>query len=198
MQRTKSKTDLDAAISIKSELCSSNGTPAHSDDENTSNDATQPRSTYPWLTGKKGFSWAKYLSHINGKAAPVKLFKDPFPYTKNGFKVGMKLEGIDPQRPSNYCVLTVAEVLGYRIRLHFDGYLDRHDFWQNADSLNIFPVGWCDKNNHKLHPPKGYTFSSFNWTSYLKTCKAQAAPRPLFLNRPENVSNIHKYIYFAL
>lgn len=29
---------------------------------------------------------------------------------KNGFKQGMKLEGIDPQHPSMYFVLTVAEV----------------------------------------------------------------------------------------
>lgn len=29
---------------------------------------------------------------------------------KNGFKVGMKLEGIDPQHPSMYFILTVAEV----------------------------------------------------------------------------------------
>lgn len=32
------------------------------------------------------------------------------PTVKNGFKQGMKLEGIDPQHPSMYFVLTVAEV----------------------------------------------------------------------------------------
>lgn len=42
----------------------------------------------------------------------MKLFKDAFPYSKNNFKVGMKLEGIDPNHPSQYCVLTVAEVVG--------------------------------------------------------------------------------------
>lgn len=67
---------------------------------------------YPWQTGKLGFSWSKYLEHCKAKAAPVKLFKDPFPYAKNHFKVGMKLEGIDPEHPSRYCVLTVVEVVG--------------------------------------------------------------------------------------
>lgn len=33
-----------------------------------------------------------------------------FPYNKNTFKVGMKLEGVDPEHQSMYCVLTVAEV----------------------------------------------------------------------------------------
>ncbi|PNF43858.1 hypothetical protein B7P43_G04227 [Cryptotermes secundus] len=144
-------------------------------------DASKPR--LPWQTGKSGFSWAKYLEHCKARAAPIKLFKDPFPYSKNGFKVGMKMEGIDPEHPSYYCVLTVADVQGYRIRLHFDGYSDNYDFWVNADSMDIFPAGWCEKNNHRLHPPRGYTLTTFNWSSYLKHCRAQAAPRNLFANK---------------
>lgn len=107
----------------------------------------------------------------------------------------MKLEGIDPQHPSMYFVLTVAEVsrtsvstasgslfriiymysqnalgesfrqvspphvitqvCGYRLRLHFDGYSDCHDFWVNANSPDIHPAGWCESTGHKLHTPKG-------------------------------------------
>ncbi len=33
-----------------------------------------------------------------------------FPQSRNGFKVGMKLEGLDPSHPALFCVLTVAEV----------------------------------------------------------------------------------------
>jgi len=76
---------------------------------------------------------------------------------------------------------------GYRIRLHFDGYSDNYDFWVNADSMDIFPAGWCEKNNHRLHPPRGYTPASFNWSSYLKQCRAQAAPRNLFANKTGSV-----------
>ena len=78
-----------------------------------------------------------------------------FPIGKNGFKTGMKLEGIDPKHPSLFCVLTVAEVRGSRLRLHFDGYSEGYDFWTNADSLDIQPAGWCEKTNHKLQYPKG-------------------------------------------
>ena len=67
----------------------------------------------------------------------------------------MKLEGIDPRHPSLYCVLSVAEVKGYRLRLHFDGYSECYDFWTNADSPFIFPAGWAEKNGKKLQPPKG-------------------------------------------
>ncbi|KAJ8682856.1 hypothetical protein QAD02_018648 [Eretmocerus hayati] len=140
-------------------------------------------SKHPWQTGKLGFSWAKYLEHTKSKAAPVKLFKDPFPYSRNNFKVGMKLEGIDPNHPAHYCVLTVAEVVGYRIRLHFDGYPENYDFWVNADSMDIFPVGWAEKSGHKLDPPKGYVQNNFSWNAYLKSCRATAAPKTLFTNK---------------
>lgn len=58
--------------------------------------------------------WSSYLHKVcnKAKAAPVKLFKDPFPYGKNGFKVGMKLEGIDPEHQAIISVLTVAQVKG--------------------------------------------------------------------------------------
>ncbi|KAM5228437.1 lethal(3)malignant brain tumor-like protein 3 isoform 2-T2 [Ctenodactylus gundi] len=135
--------------------------------------------------GKKAWCWASYLEEEKAVAVPTKLFKEcqSFPYNKNGFKVGMKLEGVDPEHQSVYCVLTVAEVCGYRIKLHFDGYSDCYDFWVNADALDIHPVGWCEKTGHKLHPPKGYKEEEFNWQTYLKTCKAQAAPKSLFENQ---------------
>uniref|UniRef100_A0A8D0GUH7 L3MBTL histone methyl-lysine binding protein 3 n=1 Tax=Sphenodon punctatus TaxID=8508 RepID=A0A8D0GUH7_SPHPU len=114
---------------------------------------------------------------------PFSFQYQSFPYNKNGFKIGMKLEGVDPEHQSIYCILTVAEVCGYRIKLHFDGYSDYYDFWVNADSSDIHPVGWCEKTGHKLHPPKGYKEDEFNWPSYLKTCKAQAAPKSLFENQ---------------
>ncbi|XP_022916154.1 lethal(3)malignant brain tumor-like protein 4 isoform X2 [Onthophagus taurus] len=154
-------------------------------DEDTSNDNSQDKFNYPWTCSKKGFSWAKYLMHVGAKGAPVKLFKDPFPYARNSFRPGMKLEGIDPQHPSYFCILTVAEVIGYRMRLHFDGYPDNYDFWTNADSMNIFPAGWCEKYGHTLHPPPRLT-EEFNWNNYLKITRSTAAPKQLFSNRVGN------------
>ncbi|MGH0155741.1 UNVERIFIED_CONTAM: hypothetical protein FKN15_032839 [Acipenser sinensis] len=111
-----------------------------------------------------------------------------FPANKNGFKVGMRLEGIDPLHPSMLCVLSVAEVLGYRIRLHFDGFSECYDFWANADSPDIHPVGWCTMTGHKLQPPKAYTEDGFDWESYLTACNVQAAPKNLFKNQNTTVT----------
>ncbi|XP_071451678.1 lethal(3)malignant brain tumor-like protein 3 isoform X2 [Hetaerina americana] len=189
-------------------------TPINSEEDNTSNDALPPdhrtkgeignassiasSNRVPWKVGKNGFSWAKYLDHCKAKAAPQYLFRDIYPCAKNSFKAGMKLEGIDPEHPSLFCVLTVAQVRGYRMRLHFDGYPDIHDFWTNSDSPDLFPAGWCEKNGHRLQPPKGYSMGlvgsenasdgpCFNWASYLKQCRAQAAPRHLFAKKAYSI-----------
>lgn len=143
---------------------------------------------YPWMCGKNGFSWMCYLDICKAKPAPVKLFKNPFPYNRNGFKVGMRLEAIDPQHPSIFCVVSVAEVQGYRMRLHFDEYPDIFDYWVNADSIDIFPPGWCEKNGRPLRPPVSYTVTNFNWPTYLKQMRAVAAPRHLFPHVTTTVS----------
>lgn len=55
----------------------------------------------------------------------------------------------------NDCKHSILQVCGYRLRLHFDGYLSCYDFWTNAGSPDIHPVGWCEKTKHELHIPKG-------------------------------------------
>ncbi|XP_054638900.1 lethal(3)malignant brain tumor-like protein 4 isoform X2 [Dunckerocampus dactyliophorus] len=131
---------------------------------------------------KRAWSWPAYLEEEKAVAAPVKLFKEhqSFPQSRNSFKMGMKLEGLDPCHPSLFCVLTVAEIQGYRVRLHFDGYPECYDFWANADSWDLKPAGWCEKNGHKLLLPKDFKDREFNWSMYVKNCRAQLAPKHLF------------------
>ncbi|XP_016142481.1 lethal(3)malignant brain tumor-like protein 3 [Sinocyclocheilus grahami] len=116
------------------------------------------------LVKKKTWSWSAYLEEERAITAPLKLFKEhqSFPQSRNGFKVGMKLEGLDPSHPAFFCVLTVAEVQGYRIRLHFDGYPECYDFWVNADSWDVKPPGWCEKTGLKLLLPKGIHFDGWS------------------------------------
>ncbi|CAB1336256.1 unnamed protein product [Coregonus sp. 'balchen'] len=116
------------------------------------------------------WTWGQYLEETKAVAAPAKLFQESqrVPQCKSSFRQGMKLEGIDPQHPSMYFVLSVAEVCGYRLRLHFDGYSDCHDFWVNANCPDIHPAGWCCKEEE------------FSWASYLRMSKAQVAPKEVF------------------
>ncbi|KAL7374034.1 hypothetical protein ABVT39_020583 [Epinephelus coioides] len=134
---------------------------------------------------RRSWSWQQYLNEQKAEAAPLLLFtqSQSFPSWRTGFKVGMKLEGIDPLHPSMFCVLTVAEVIGFRLRLHIDGYSECYDFWVNADSADIRPTGWCQENNRKLHPPKGHSETDFDWEVYLQSTGSHAAPPTLFTCR---------------
>ncbi|XP_050692187.1 lethal(3)malignant brain tumor-like protein 3 [Eriocheir sinensis] len=164
----------------------SDGEEAGSGEEEDKEEEGGSRFQHPWQDGKSSFSWVKYLEHCGrakglAKAAPLKLWPEPFPFGRNLFRTGMKLEAIDPAHQSLFCVMTVAEVIGHRLRLHFDGYSEQHDFWLNADSPNMFPAGWCEKNGRQLEPPLGVL--GFSWKAYLEHCKAQTAPRQAFTGR---------------
>ncbi|XP_068096309.1 lethal(3)malignant brain tumor-like protein 2 [Hyperolius riggenbachi] len=106
------------------------------------------------------------------------------------FEVGMKLEAIDPLNLGNICAATVCKVLmeGY-LMVAMDSSLstDGSDwFCYHATSNSIFPVGFCEKNNIELTPPKGYTKDNFSWESYLKKTNSKAAPALLFSTECSN------------
>ncbi|XP_031224514.1 lethal(3)malignant brain tumor-like protein 4 isoform X2 [Mastomys coucha] len=164
------------------------GRTGQTEEEKKPGEGAVPSSQESSVTTQETWSWEQYLREENAVAAPVELFsKDQsFPEHENGFQVGMRLEGIDARRPSVFCVLSVAEVCGYRLRLHFDGYLSCYDFWTNAGSPDIHPVGWCQKTKHELHVPRDYRKDKFVWMDYLKACRLQNAPKKLFRNRSSN------------
>lgn len=67
----------------------------------------------------------------------------------------MKLEAIDKKSTSQTCVASVADVLGDRILVHFDGWEDIYDYWCDLSSPYIHPVGWCQEMGKPLSPPNG-------------------------------------------
>lgn len=136
------------------------------------------------------FDWEKYLGkeRLAQTAAALNLFINPFPSSPNRFKTGMKLEAIDPNNHSLFCVCTIVEVRGFRIKLKFDGYSIDYDFWVNADSIDIFPPDWCRRTNRKLVPPIKFPGDIFNWTDYLKQTNSVGAPREFFTHLNSSVS----------
>lgn len=152
------------------------------------------KKTMPVYTTK--FDWESYLAKWKATRnsalypAPLKFFFNPIPKYTNPFEIGHKLEAIDPLNCSKFCVCSVVEVCGFRIKLHMDGYNQIYDFWVNANSTEIFPVGWCDKSARKLHLPFGSSANSkFSWTEYLRTTKSVAAPEKCFPHMQTLVSS---------
>lgn len=105
------------------------------------------------------------------------------PPTDMKFKVGMKLEAIDPLNLSTVCVATVTRVLRNNyLMIGIDGMMAANGsdwFCYHASSPCIFPVGFCELNNITLTPPRGYR-GEFKWSEYLKQTKSTAAPVGLF------------------
>ncbi|XP_074058734.1 lethal(3)malignant brain tumor-like protein 4 isoform X2 [Macrotis lagotis] len=171
-------------VDSKDHLTQEKGREQVKDDKNQKNGLTTSCHV-SFAAGWETWSWDQYLKEQNAIAAPAQLFSrdQSFPEHENGFQIGMRLEGIDPQDPSKFFVLSVAEVCGYRLRLHFDGYLSCYDFWTNAGSPDIHPMGWCERTKHELHIPKGYRKDKVTCMDNLKTSKLQNAPKKLFLSR---------------
>lgn len=155
-----------------------------------------------------GFSWSDYIKrHANRERSgdfqpiietPLNFFNSPFPCSFNHFVVGHKLEAIDPQNCELFCVCTVVEKIGFRIKLHFDGYDSAYDFWVNADSNCIFPVGWCNKTARELSLPYRRLIdkrsSAFDWSEYLTVVQALPAPRSCFSHLNSTVSSIFFFV----
>ncbi|XP_056647986.1 polycomb protein Sfmbt isoform X1 [Diorhabda sublineata] len=105
--------------------------------------------------------------------------------TQSGFTIGMKLEATDPLNLSSICVATVMDVLNYgyiMIRIDtYDSDVTGADwFCYHAKSPCIFPVGFCEKHDIPLTPPKGYDATTFNWRTYLIQTNNRPADPSLF------------------
>lgn len=78
----------------------------------------------------------------------------------------MKLEAVDRRHSSHtLCVATVANVIGSRFLVHFDGWDSIYDYWADPSCPYVHPVGWAQEHNTTLTPPCGKKqkkiFSSF-------------------------------------
>ena len=81
------------------------------DQESEGGDKLPFDSPHPWLDSQRGFSWSRYLECTNSRAAPPKLFIEAYPNRENSFRIGHKLEAIDPEHPAVICVATIGNFL---------------------------------------------------------------------------------------
>ncbi|KAH8295489.1 hypothetical protein KR018_012251 [Drosophila ironensis] len=132
------------------------------------------------------FDWDAYLEETGSDAAPAECFKQAQNPPNNDFKIGMKLEALDPRNVTSTCIATVVGVLGSRLRLRLDGSDSQNDFWRLVDSNEIHAIGHCEKNGGMLQPPLGFRMNASSWPGYL--CKilnnAMVAPEDIFQPEP--------------
>lgn len=132
------------------------------------------------------FDWDEYLRETSSVPAPSDCFKQASLPPQNDFKIGMKLEALDPRNLTSTCIGTVVGVLGPRLRLRLDGSDNKNDFWRLVDSSEIHPIGHCEKSGGMLQPPLGFRMNASSWPMFLlKTLNgAEMAPGKIFQREP--------------
>ncbi|XP_066448197.1 scm-like with four MBT domains protein 2 isoform X1 [Eleutherodactylus coqui] len=110
------------------------------------------------LTSPKGypeqdFDWADYQKQCGAEAAPHTSFRNTS--NSRGFTKNMKLEAVNPSNPSEICVASVTKVKGKLLWIHLEGLVKPvPEYIVDVESMNIFPVGWCEANSYPLNTPQ--------------------------------------------
>uniref|UniRef100_A0A8C5JVQ1 Scm like with four mbt domains 2 n=1 Tax=Junco hyemalis TaxID=40217 RepID=A0A8C5JVQ1_JUNHY len=110
------------------------------------------------LTPPKGYSgqdfdWADYQKQCGAEAAPH-LLKTLISERDRGFTKNMKLEAVNPRNPAEICVASITSVKGRLMWLHLEGsQMPSPEYIVDVESMDIFPVGWCEANAYNLTPP---------------------------------------------
>ncbi|KAJ6636818.1 Polycomb protein Scm [Pseudolycoriella hygida] len=131
------------------------------------------------------FNWDDYLRETDSIPAPSNCFKQALNPPLNEFKIGMKLEALDPRNVTSTCIGTVVGVLGSRLKLRLDGSDNTNDFWRLVDSNEIHPYGHCQKNGEMLQPPLGFRMNASSWPAYLTKILNNASLAPESIFQPE-------------
>ncbi|NXY42355.1 SMBT2 protein, partial [Ceuthmochares aereus] len=109
------------------------------------------------LTPPKGYSgqdfdWADYQKQCGAEAAPHMCFRNTS--FSRGFTKNMKLEAVNPKNPAEICVASITSVKGRLMWLHLEGsQMPSPEYIVDVESMDIFPVGWCEANAYNLTPP---------------------------------------------
>ncbi|XP_038594253.1 scm-like with four MBT domains protein 2 isoform X2 [Micropterus salmoides] len=98
------------------------------------------------------FDWADYLKQSGTEAAPDACFPDT--WQNRGFAKDMWLEAVNPHRPEEVCVAEITQVRGRLLWLRLEGVAKPlSECIVDVESMDIFPVGWCEANAYPLTPP---------------------------------------------
>ncbi|XP_026057479.1 lethal(3)malignant brain tumor-like protein 4 isoform X2 [Carassius auratus] len=90
------------------------------------------------------------MEDTGASAAPSQAFSERSPH---GFQTHMKLEAVDRRNPMLIRVATITDTEDHRVKVHFDGWHEKFDFWVDSDHPDLHPVGWCSRTGHPLEPP---------------------------------------------
>uniref|UniRef100_A0A8C7SNB0 Scm like with four mbt domains 2 n=1 Tax=Oncorhynchus mykiss TaxID=8022 RepID=A0A8C7SNB0_ONCMY len=124
------------------------------------------------------FDWADYLKQSWTEAAPDACF--PNAWQSRGFAKDMWLEAVNPVRPTEVCVAQITQVRGRLLWLRLEG-LPKSvpECIVDVESMDIFPVGWCETNAYLLTPPLKPVCQQQKKIAVVQPEKQLAPPQPV-------------------
>ncbi|KAE8284489.1 Lethal(3)malignant brain tumor-like protein 2 [Larimichthys crocea] len=104
--------------------------------------------------------WKEYLMKklVGANTLPVDFYLKMAENMKTSFKIGMRVEVVDPKHVSRTRVATIDSIVGGRLRLVYIDQSDApentiSDFWCHIWSPLLHPVGWSSKVGHAIKAP---------------------------------------------
>ncbi|XP_029901563.1 scm-like with four MBT domains protein 2 isoform X2 [Myripristis murdjan] len=124
------------------------------------------------------FDWADYLKQSGTEAAPEVCFPDA--WQNRGFAKDMWLEAVNPRRPAEVCVAQITQVRGRLLWLRLEGVAKPlSECIVDVESMDIFPVGWCEANAYPLTPPLKPVCQKQKKIAVVQPEKQFAPPQPI-------------------
>lgn len=129
------------------------------------------------------FDWADYLKHSGTEAAPEACF--PNASLSRGFCKDTWLEAVNPLNPAELCVARITQVKGRLLWLRCEGLSKAlSECLVDVESMDIFPVGWCEANGYPLTAIKKTICQSQKKIAVVQPEK-QLAPSPVENGPPD-------------
>ncbi|KAM9424731.1 lethal(3)malignant brain tumor-like protein 2 isoform 2-T3 [Pholidichthys leucotaenia] len=115
----------------------------------------------PPQDAKKHISdWKEYLMKklVGSETLPVDFYLKLAENLKTPFRIGMRVEVVDPKHVSRTRVATIDSIIGGRLRLVYVDQKDSSenivsDFWCHMWSPLLHPIGWSNKVGHAIKAP---------------------------------------------
>lgn len=104
--------------------------------------------------------WKEYLMKklVGSSTLPVDIYLKLAESMKTSFRIGMRVEVVDPRYVSRTRVATIDSIVGGRLRLVYADQSDApentiSDFWCHMWSPLLHPIGWSSKVGHAIKEP---------------------------------------------
>ncbi|XP_035515314.1 lethal(3)malignant brain tumor-like protein 2 isoform X2 [Morone saxatilis] len=104
--------------------------------------------------------WKEYLMKklVGANTLPVDFYLKMAESMRTSFRIGMRVEVVDPKHVSRTRVAIIDSMIGGRLRLVYEDQSDApenstSDFWCHRWSPLLHPIGWSSKVGHAMKSP---------------------------------------------